>query len=109
MKTMEKTKVVGVTYDGRQDNINQICESTDELVAVREPENPYDKNAIHIYIKTDDGKKVREMKSCGYINRHLAKDLAPLMDEGRELTIHNYHILGSGVDSARGVLIEYTI
>lgn len=106
---LEKTKVVGVTYDGRQENIKKINPMVHPLVAVREPNNPYDENAIHIYyIKTDDFDN-KELVSCGYINRHLAAKLAPLMDGDRELKIHSYHIMGSGVKTPLGIMIEYSI
>lgn len=105
---IEKTKIVGVSFDNRQEHIKDINDMIDELIAVREPKNPYDKNAIHIYIKTEDGQTTDDMKSCGYINRHLAKDLAPLMDDGKELIIRNYYIMGNG-DSPLGVMIEYSL
>ena len=113
----EKTKIVGVTYDGRQENIKKINDMVDQLVAEREPENPYDPNAIHIYIVPDSTIYVddnvdytpEELVSCGYINRHLAKELAPEMDAGKELKIHDYHIMGNGIDTPLGVMIEYSL
>ncbi len=102
---METTSVVGVTFDGRQQHIKEINPLSDDLVAVREPENKYDKNAIHIYIEGKNGRK-----SCGYINRFLAKELAPQMDAGKQLSILNYFIRGAGKkESPHGVLIEYVL
>ena len=58
-----KTRVVGVTYDNRQHNINQITQNT-KIILRREPDNPYDKHAIRVLTKSG--------LELGYINRQLA-------------------------------------
>jgi single-stranded-DNA-specific exonuclease len=103
---MEKTKVVGVTFDGRQDVIAGINEMVDKLVAIREPENPHDANAIGVFVEKLNG----ERKSVGYINRGLAAKLALEMDAGKELVIHEFFITGLGFDGiAMGIIFNYSL
>ncbi len=66
------TKIVGVTFEGRQ----SVCAglfSGARLSLVREPYNAYDPNAIAVLF---------ENEKCGYISKSLASKLAPLMDGG---------------------------
>ena len=65
------TKVVGVTFDGRQ-AVVAILQVGEEILCRREPTNPYDDNAIRV--ERLDGKQI------GFINRFLAADLAPRFD-----------------------------
>ncbi|MGI6034170.1 MAG: DEAD/DEAH box helicase, partial [Coriobacteriales bacterium] len=67
------TKVVGVTFENRQQVLSRL-ESGVELRLEREPENEVDRNAIAV--KTLGGEQL------GFLNRHLAARLAPVMDEG---------------------------
>ncbi|MFC2052833.1 HIRAN domain-containing protein [Chloroflexota bacterium] len=66
------TRVVGVTYEGRQSAIERLTYE-DNLYLVREPDNPYDSNAIKV-VREQTGEQV------GYINKILAKDIAPIID-----------------------------
>ena len=103
---MQKTKVVGVTFDGRQHNISKVNPIVDKLIALREPDNPYDKNAIHIFVEKARGGR----ETIGYINRGLAAELAPEMDQGKQLIIHDYSITGSQEPGiSMGVIIEYDL
>lgn len=67
------TKVVGVTFENRQQSLAEVVEGS-EVELVREPDNPHDPNAI----KVKDGKGL----DLGYLNARLAKQLAPLIDQG---------------------------
>lgn len=69
------TKVVGVTFENRQDVLKGL-EAGVELELVREPGNEYDANAIAVQLR--DGSRL------GHLNRHLAAQLAPVMDSGVE-------------------------
>jgi hypothetical protein len=103
---MQKTKVVGVTFEGRQGTIATINEMVDRLIAIREPENPYDENAIAVYVEKMNG----ERKSVGYINRGLAAQLAPEIDEGKELIIHDYFLTGAREQGiSLGIIFAYTL
>ena len=67
------TKVVGVTYENRQDVLMGL-EPGVELALKRDASNEYDPNAIAVTLL--DGTQL------GYLNKHLAKQLAPVMDSG---------------------------
>ena len=69
------TKVVGVTFENRQSALASL-EAGVELSLVRRPSNEYDPNAIAVELK--DGTQL------GFLNRHLARRIAPVMDEGIE-------------------------
>ncbi|HEY5256835.1 MAG TPA: DEAD/DEAH box helicase [Candidatus Baltobacteraceae bacterium] len=66
------TKIVGVSFEGRQDVIAGLREGT-ELQLLRQPENPKDPNAIAMY----DGNL-----QIGFVRALIAKHLAPHMDGG---------------------------
>jgi hypothetical protein len=71
-------RLAGVTRgnEDRQKNIKTFgCEDIGSYALVREPKNPHDPNAIRV-----------EVAGCllGYVPRGHAKDLAPLMDRGKQ-------------------------
>ena len=65
------TKVVGVTFEGRQAIVAKL-EVGEEILLWREPTNPYDENAIWV--------ERLNREQIGYINRFLAADLADIFD-----------------------------
>lgn len=65
------TKVVGVSFEGRQEVVAKL-QMGDRIWLEREPFNPYDVNAIRV--TRNNGEQI------GYLSRHLARSLAPLMD-----------------------------
>jgi len=67
-----ETNVAGVTFEGRQDVIKNL-KLGQTIKLIREHNNRYDNNAIKI--TTIDN------KSIGYINRKLAEQIAPIIDE----------------------------
>lgn len=69
------TKVVGVTFENRQSVLSTL-EAGVELSLVREPNNEYDSNAISV--------RLQNGIQLGFLNRHLARRIAPVMDEGVE-------------------------
>lgn len=68
------TKVNGVTFEGRQENLKQVHEGDDAKI-VPEPTNEYDSNALAVYIATGGG-----VLHCGYIPRDLSIIIAPLLE-----------------------------
>ncbi|GEM_PF-3235426 len=75
---MTKYKVVGATHnnpDGtsRQEIISHLTKAS-KITLVREPKNPYDKNAIAVYA---NGKQI------GYLSSAYAEGFAPMIDTGR--------------------------
>ena len=91
-----KTKVVGVTYEGRQSVIANMSEF-DELDLVRNRNNGRDKNAIAVFYEDDQ---------IGFLCRELAEKLAPLMDDGNEFSCEVSEITGGGSGLSYGVNIE---
>jgi single-stranded-DNA-specific exonuclease len=65
------TRVVGVTFNGRQTVIARLF-AGEEILLKREPTNQYDRNAIRV--ERNDGQQI------GYINRYLAAILAQFFD-----------------------------
>jgi hypothetical protein len=86
-------KLTGVTIGKRQENIKKI-KSNDELIYLREPLNPYDKNAI--LIKTKDG------LDLGYIPKLNNSQLAENIDKGIKYRISVSVVTGTG-NEYRGV------
>jgi len=73
------TKLVGVSFDNRQEHIKRISDNrlnkNNELELKRQPKNPYDENAILV---------LYEGKDLGFLNKDLAKKIAPKIDKGVE-------------------------
>lgn len=65
--------LAGTTQEGRPDRIEQLHVG-DTVTFVREPNNPYDVNAIEV---------VSDQGSLGYVFANIASFLAPLMDQGK--------------------------
>jgi len=68
------TKVVGVTFEKRQENISKLT-SVSSLFLKREPENKWDPNAIMVFANKECTEQI------GYISADLALDFAPAMDK----------------------------
>ena len=71
-----KTKLTGVTYDNRQDNIKTLVVAQ-ELKLEHDKDNPHHKNAIKV--KTVDG------LDLGFLPRDLADEMIKVMDEKNRL------------------------
>jgi F-box protein 18 (helicase) len=89
------TKIIGVTFDGRQTVCSQLFEGA-KLCLEREPKNPHDPNAIGL---------VFEGRKCGFIPRDLASELAPCIDEGLALEAIVTELRG-GNDRPIGVTVK---
>ncbi len=101
------SKVVGVTKDNddgqnRQEIIQRELEDGDLLFLDREPDNPYDSNAIAV-VTSDFEKKI------GYISSDLASRLAPQMDRGASIDCYVAEITGGGPGQSYGVNIRLTV
>ena len=84
--------VIGVTFanaDGssRQEIIGN-CTKGDELILLREPNNPYDMNAVKVCTLRKQGflsrllRRKPVLSQLGYLSEYVASKIAPLMDEG---------------------------
>lgn len=85
------SKVAGVTKDNpdgrnRQD-ILKTCKTREKLTFVREPNNPYSKNAVAIYRGAD---------MLGYVNEDFAATIAPMIDSGAVVSGNITNITGGG-------------
>ena len=77
------TKLAGVIYEDAQENINKFgWKDIPNYVLVRETDNPHDPNAIRVALFAH--------YYMGYIPRHIAQELAPMMDSGRVFDVLFY-------------------
>lgn len=86
------TKIAGTTFDRRQDIIEELSddgmlEPGQILLLKREPENPYDRNAISV-IHPDT------MQQLGFIGKDLASTMAPNMDRGVKYSVEVNQVTG---------------
>jgi single-stranded-DNA-specific exonuclease len=66
-----ETRVVGVTYEGRQ-QVVALLTQWEQVFLIRESDNAFDSNAVRV--------QRWDHQQVGYLNRELAKILAPRMD-----------------------------
>ncbi len=88
------TKLVGVSFEGRQDTIAGLRVDT-ELVLERQPANEFDPNAIAVRYGT---------LQLGFVRKQIAKHLAPLIDGGARYRARIESLTGGG-EKHRGVNI----
>lgn len=93
------TRLSGVTFKDAQKNINKfggpgLC----AYDLVREPDNPHDPNAIKVLLFYDI--------FLGYVPKHIADVLAPLMDEGRNFAAEFYRLNKSAMHKNVGLTVR---
>ena len=70
------TKLAGVSFGNAQEHIKKFgCRDIMTYALIREPENIHDPNAIRV--------SLFDIFYLGYVPKHIARNLAPLMDLGR--------------------------
>lgn len=79
------TKIVGVTFENRQEVVQTLV-AGQPLELVRERDNVYDENAIAVFA---DGRQ------AGYLKRPISQHLAPNFDEGIAYTAMVVQVTGS--------------
>jgi hypothetical protein len=82
-----RTKILGVSHKNpcgtsRQQIIRNFCRAGDALFLVREPENPADRNAVLIGRVCQGTDGAIRGEQIGYLSLELARDLAPILDQG---------------------------
>lgn len=88
------TKIVGVSFEGRQDTIAGLQEGY-ALELARQPDNPKDPNAIAVRYGA---------MQLGFLRAQIAKHLAPLIDAGTRYRARVASLTGAGTrDLHRGV------
>ncbi|MGA7571044.1 MAG: helicase-related protein [Candidatus Aquilonibacter sp.] len=88
------TKLVGVSFEGRQDTIAGLRVGTD-LALERQPTNEFDPNAIAVHFGA---------LQLGFVRKEIAKHLAPLIDGGARYSARVESLTGGG-ERHRGVNI----
>jgi single-stranded-DNA-specific exonuclease len=83
------TKAVGVTFEGRQDVVGGLVAGT-AVELRREPDNPYDANAIAIFFGT---------LRIGFVRKEIARRLAPQFDAGERYRAEVASVTGGGTRS----------
>ena len=96
MKSSFLTKVVGVTFTNAQNIIPKLKPDM-ELKLVRQPDNPYDFNAIAVFFANHH---------LGYLPKALAQKLAPLIDYGACWKVTVINITGGYDDTFYGLNIK---
>lgn len=91
------TKLAGVTFDGRQQVIRCLVPGQ-QLRFVREPNNPYDSNAINVMTMSG--------LSVGFIAKDKNSQLAYDLDHGKRFNVKVASISGGGFDCSYGVNIQ---
>jgi single-stranded-DNA-specific exonuclease len=91
------TKIVGVTFEGRQDVIAGLQPGA-ELDLVRQPQNAFDPNAVAVHFGR---------LQIGFVKKAIAARIAPNMDAGERYRAEIKHITGGGTRSV-GVNIWVT-
>lgn len=90
------TKVAGVSFDGRQRIVRQTRVG-ENLSLVRDPNNPYDRNAIMVLNSRGN--------QLGFIPKEIASDLASDMDSGSKYIATVTAITGTNPGDTMGVNI----
>ena len=88
------SKIVGVSFEGRQDTIAGLRVGTD-LTLQRQPDNQFDPNALAVYYGA---------LQLGFVRKQIAKHLAPLIDDGAQYRARIESLTGGG-EKNRGVNI----
>lgn len=105
------SKIAGVTAknnDGfpRQRYIRRYCKPGIPLILKREPNNPYDKNAISAWIKATAFFFFSSEVQIGYLNADVAEELAHYIDKGGHVTGYITEVTGgTGSKKSFGVNI----
>ncbi|MBE0475804.1 MAG: single-stranded-DNA-specific exonuclease RecJ [Coriobacteriia bacterium] len=79
------SKLAGVTFEGRQDVVARLRPGT-PLRLDRQPDNSHDPNACALFDAAGD--------QVGFLNRHLAAALAPVLDAGVEYDVEVTEVTG---------------
>lgn len=93
------SKLVGVTFEGRQDVIKSL-RGKEPLRVRREKDNKYDPRAVAVDVYKDD-----EWLPIGYIAKDKNKDISETLDAGNTVYISISDITGGG-DMSYGVNIS---
>jgi len=112
-----QSNVVGVTFSNdngvsRQKILQRLkkyeCDSV-RLIALREPHNQFDSNAIRIDTKVVYDRYISNTVTIGYLNKTLAEEIAPLIDNGAKITLFFTGICSSINNTYIGCSFSYIV
>lgn len=96
------TKLVGVTFDDRQEHVKLLQEGY-QLFWKHEQENPVDPNALAVF--ADPSLK----KQVGYIKKELSGKIVPMLKEGKKMSLRVTEMTGGEGPQSHGVNIQVTL
>lgn len=93
------TRLSGVTFGDAQENIKRYgMPGLIDYDLIREPDNPNDPNAIRVVIFGND--------FMGYIPKRIARDIAPMMVNGRIFVAEFYRLNKSPAHKTLGLTVR---
>ena len=93
------TYTLGIVGESHYQDAIRRCRQGDRVVLKREPENPYDENAVAVL--RENGEQI------GHLSRDHAEWVARVIDEGKKVEAKIKRILGGTRDKpTRGVVID---
>ena len=95
----ELIHLAGVSFENRQELIKNLKEEI-EIKLIRDPKNPYDKNAIKVYVKQN-----KEEIQIGWIPKEISQILAAEIDAGIKWYGKIKKIIG-GEMQTKGLLVN---
>ena len=97
------SKIVGTTFDNRQDILAHL-EGSESLRVRREPENQYDPRAVAVDVDIKG-----KWYPVGYIAKDKNKDIAEALDAGREVEIKISEVTGGdkGKNLGMNICLKY--
>ena len=99
------TKVVGVTFEGRQKKLADFYAATVKNVTIeRDHDNAYDENAVKV-VGHGDGKDY----DLGFIGRDISSHLAPIMDNGGTIGSVTFNVHPGDEDYNWGMDVNFIL
>ena len=81
-------KVVGVTFDDRQEVLQEVCDTT-KVKLQRDRRNQYDPYAVEVLVSLD-----HHWLQAGYLSSHMSKKISKVLDSGQKLDVKVHKKLG---------------
>ena len=96
------SKLVGVSFDGRQENV-KIVQPGFNLFWVHEKDNQYDANAIKVFVDPE------MTKELGHLRKELAAEAVGWIADGKTMTIVAEQVTGGGQNKSYGLNIRIIV
>lgn len=105
---LQHSKAVGVTFEGRQAILNKLYNMPDHYISLslkREPNNPYDSNAIKIIAKAEGIEH-----HIGYMPKETSAYVAPMLDaDYKSVAFFDNIYKGTRQNSYYGLFFRYAL